>query len=456
MSDKTNAKPTRTLEELSGRRAVIDEEQGFRVASERSRAVIDEGRNITTIDELNRAFLPPDEREKKEQELKDKDGTAKLGKHDSQRRRKPDDKAQIFQEGDIIDWMFKNIIMQSLDWVGNKAVNCATWLVGGSLDLVGSAAVSGGKKCKKMMKNTWDKWNPFEGDFGKYPDDNTTKFRKDIAALHNKDIKDCEDYISDDNFMALMNAFRLAHDGHTDTLSTMMNGRISPQTITMINSLTPAQRQQAFSMDNAVQASEEAIMTAIIVKNYAANMAYVHMLNDKMNNKDQPKKDKVTLYNEYYEDAQNDMITLMAEAREAGKSPEQVKTMCEDVLNLSIEAGKHTDKQIENRNYNEQNGKPDRNKSLEKIEDIMAVTKESPYRNNTQLVDFAQEVIHASTRHEQAMQPIQQQMATLVQWENDNQNRRQNLNAVRQRIEQRHVNPQQRQQQAYQQQGARV
>lgn len=453
MSDKTNAKPTRSLAELSGR-AVISEGQDFRVTPERSRAVVDEGRNITTIDELNRAFLPPDERAKKEKELEGK--KAKLGKHNAQKRRKPDDTARIFEEGDIIDWMFKNIIMKSLDWSGNEVTNFATWAVGGSLDLVGSGIASGGKRLKKNMNEAWEKWNPFDGDFGKYPDDNTTKFRKDIAGFHNKEMKDCEAYASEENFMALINAMRLAHDGRTDELNTMMNGQLSPQTMAMLNSLTPAQRQQAFSVENAIQATEDTIETAMVVKQYAANMAYVRIMNDKMNDKNQPKKDKATLFAEYAEEARLDMITYMAEAQAAGKNREQVMAERDDLLKLSIEAGKHTDKQIENRHYNEHDDKPARNKALERIEDLTAVTKDSPYRNHTQFVDFSQEIIRISTAHQQAMQPIQQEEATLVQWANENNGRRQNLNAVRQRVEQRQAANQQRQQQAYQQRGGRV
>jgi len=452
MSDNNSTKPTRSLAELRGTAAVISEEQDFRVSPGRNRVNIDEGRNRAEIEEsLRNDFLLPDERAKQEQKLEE-GKKSKLGKHNAQKRRKPDENARIFEEGDIIDWMFKNIIMKSLDWAGNKVTNLATWVVGGSLDWVASSVASGAKRCKKKMKNSWDKWNPFDGDFGKYPDDNTTKFRKDIADLHNKDMKDCDAYVSDENFMALMNAMHLAHDGHIDELNTMMNGRLSPQTITMLNDLTPAQRQQAFSVENAMETTEDTIETAMVAKHYAANMAYVRIMNDKMKDKNQPKKDKTTLYNEYFEEAHLDMITLMAEAQAAGKSREQIKLVRDELLNLSIEAGKHTDKQIENRHYNEQNGNPDRNKALEKIEDLTAITKESPYRNHTQFVDFSQEVIRISTAHQQAMRPIEQQTATLVQWDNKNQERRQNVSAVRQRIEQRHM----ANQQTYQRQNGRA
>ena len=196
----------------------------------------------------------------------------------------------------------------------------------------------------------------------------------------------------------------------------------------------------------------------MVVKHYAANMAYIRIMNDKMKDKNQPKKDANTLYTEYYEEARVDMLTYMAEAQAAGKNSEQVKVARDELLNLSIEAGKHVDKQIENRNYNEHDDKPSRNKYLDRIEDLTAVTKDSQYRNHTQFVDFAHEVIQISTAHQQAMQPIQNEEDVLASRAGNYSQRIQNLRNVRQNIEQRRAANQQTQQnqQAYQQQGGRV
>ena len=461
MSDNSKTKPTRTLAELSGRtsadnRVTISEEQDFRVMPRRNSARVDEASNITTIDELNQAFLTPDVRTKKEEELtKDKKG--KLGKHDGQKRRKPDDNARIFEEGDIIDWMFKNIIMKSMDWAANQVVNLTSFGVGWLLDETTSFVASASGRAKKKMKNKWDKWNPFNGEFNKYPEDNTTKFRKTIADFHNKEMKNCDAYASEDNFSVLMSAMYLVHEGRIDELNAVMNGRISPQTMAMLNNLTPEQRQQAFSMGNAMEAAEDAIETAMTVKQYAANMAYIRLMNDKMNDKNQPKKDAATLFAEYEEEARVDMLAYMAEAQRAGKSPEQVKTARDELVILSTEAGKHIDKQVENRNYNEHDNKPSRNRYLDRIEDLTAVTKDSPYRNNTQFVDFMQEVIDISTTHQQAMRPLQNEEDNLSSRWSNNQDRRDKLHNVVNNIQQRRAaNNTQQTQQAYQQQGGRV
>jgi len=98
MSDNNSTKPTRSLAELRGTAAVISEEQDFRVSPGRNRAEIEES--------LRNDFLLPDERAKQEQKLEE-GKKSKLGKHNAQKRRKPDENARIFEEGDIIDWMFK-------------------------------------------------------------------------------------------------------------------------------------------------------------------------------------------------------------------------------------------------------------------------------------------------------------------------------------------------------------
>ena len=448
---------SRSIAELRGRTATIREERPLHLRERHNSAVIDEGRRITTIDELNRAFLTPDERAKQEENL-DNEKVAKSGTHDASKKRRGDEDKRIFEEGDIIDWMFKNIIIAGMDWGGNKVVNMASFVVGWGLDKTTGLIASVSSRAYKGTKNKLDKWNPYNGGFNKYPEDNTTKFRQTIAGFHDKEIKDCNAYASEDNFLALMNSMQLVSEGRMDEFNHMMNGRISPQTMGMINSLTPEQRQALFSQENAMQATENAIDTAITVKQYSANMAYIRLMTEKMNNKEQPKRDAAVLFAEYQEEARQDMLAYIEEARHSGKTEEQIKEARDELLGLSIAAGQHIDKQIEKRHYNEHDeNKPDRNAALDKITVLTAVTKESPYRNQSKMADFASEVINVSTAQQQALYPVQQEEAALTsRWEG-NQQRRDNLRNIVNNIQQRRQNTNTNtQQQQQRQQGGRV
>lgn len=88
----------------------MDEGRPLRVGQTRNSTVIDEGRKFTTIDELNQAFLTPDQRAKEEEKLT-KTKTANAGRRNADQQRPSDENGKIFEEGDIIDWMFRNIIV---------------------------------------------------------------------------------------------------------------------------------------------------------------------------------------------------------------------------------------------------------------------------------------------------------------------------------------------------------
>ena len=83
----------------------------------------------------------------------------------------------------------------------------------------------------------------------------------------------------------------------------------------------------------------------------------------------------------------------MQEAQAAGKDPFKA---AEELGKLSIEAYKHANEQINNYQYNEVENTPAPNKYLKKIDELTVISKESPYREKTELNNFAQEIINVS------------------------------------------------------------
>ncbi|MBR2923029.1 MAG: hypothetical protein IKC10_06925 [Alphaproteobacteria bacterium] len=65
------------------------------------------------------------------------------------------------KKGDIIDWMMDEVIMASIDWVGNRCVDFATPLLYGSADILWQGAKLGGSKLWKYTGGKlWDATEP--------------------------------------------------------------------------------------------------------------------------------------------------------------------------------------------------------------------------------------------------------------------------------------------------------
>ncbi len=419
MTNENKPDTKKTLAELSGRVATVGEERPLTVREGHKRAEVGERRHFATVEELDRAFLTPDQRQAAQAEF-DKEKKGKIKTHDGAKKLPGKDDGRIFEEGDIIEWMFRNIIMKSMDWTGNKGVNLLSFLGGEaavqSVDFLSDA----GSKKLKQLKNKYDKWNPCDGGMGNYPEDNTTKFQKTIDALHNKELKDCDDYASKENAEMLVSALQLASEGRMNRLNTMMNGRISPQTMEMLNGLSPEQCQQLFASRDTLSVAAATIETAMVVKQYSANIAYVRLMTEKMVDKEQPKRASAELFAQYQEEARLDMLAYMAEAQGCGRDEIAAR---DELFDLSIKAGQHVNNEIAARNYNEHGLKPGRNKSLEKIEDLTAVTKDSPYRGQTRFVDFTNEMIDISTAQQRALTPVEQEENVLTDRWNGHQER---------------------------------
>ena len=119
----------------------------------------------------------------------------------------------------------------------------------------------------------------------------------------------------------------------------------------------------------------------------------------------------------------------MQEAQAAGKDPFKA---AEELGKLSIEAYKHANEQINNYQYNEVENTPAPNKYLKKIDELTVISKESPYREKTELNNFAQEIINVSKEQEALTSPISQAEQDLINRTKLNNLRRERLNAVRQ------------------------
>ena len=283
----SNNNSRQTLDSLRGiggdsgsRRTVVDEGNGLTIGQGRKNTIIDEKPKYTTIDELNQAFLTPGERKDQEDKM-DKPKTAQMARGNTDRRRPSDDEGKIFEEGDIIDWMFRNIIVSSMNWAGNKVVNATSFVVG---YVATETADYVSKKASKEYKDYKDAviWiNPFTGGFAKYPESETTKFQAQVNDLHRKEIDDSQQFNTPNNRQLLETSMNLLHDGKINEFNQMMHNQISPETIEALNNIPSDQLQALFSPENAAQTADKMVRTLMGAQQYAANVATARMLQDR-------------------------------------------------------------------------------------------------------------------------------------------------------------------------------
>ena len=425
----SNNNTRQTLDSLRGiggdsgsRRTVVDEGNGLTIGQGRKNTIIDEKPKYTTIDELNQAFLTPGERKDQEDKM-DKPKTAQMARGNTDRRRPSDDEGKIFEEGDIIDWMFRNIIVSSMNWAGNKVVNATSFVVG---YVATETADYVSKKASKEYKDYKDAviWiNPFTGGFAKYPESETTKFQAQVNDLHRKEIDDSQQFNTPNNRQLLETSMNLLHDGKINEFNQMMHNQISPETIEALNNIPSDQLQALFSPENAAQTADKMVRTLMGAQQYAANVATARMLQDRAE-KAGAHKDVNKDFAQYMDEAKADYLAYMKEAQAAGKDPfEAVATLG----NLSVEAYKHANQQIDNYQYNEVKNKPAPNKALQKIDDMTQICKESPYKKTTQLDNFAAAIIKTSKEHDIILAPINRSEQELHNRSVVNNQRRQRL-----------------------------
>ena len=425
----SNNNTRQTLDSLRGigedsgsRRTVVDEGNGLTIGQGRKNTIIDEKPKYTTIDELNQAFLTPGERKDQEDKM-DKPKTAQMARGNTDRRRPSDDEGKIFEEGDIIDWMFRNIIVSSMNWAGNKVVNATSFVVG---YVATETADYVSKKASKEYKDYKDAviWiNPFTGGFAKYPESETTKFQAQVNDLHRKEIDDSQQFNTPNNRQLLETSMNLLHDGKINEFNQMMHNQISPETIEALNNIPSDQLQALFSHENAAQTADKMVRTLMGAQQYAANVATARMLQDRAE-KAGAHKDVNKDFAQYMDEAKADYLAYMKEAQAAGKDPfEAVATLG----NLSVEAYKHANQQIDNYQYNEVKNKPAPNKSLQKIDEMTQICKESPYKKTTQLDNFAAAIIKTSKEHDIILAPINRSEQELHNRSVVNNQRRQRL-----------------------------
>lgn len=370
---------------------------------------VDEGLSSTTIHQSNPAttvhegepkkttkvnekpdplkMLTPEE----QQQLaasEEKEATAK--REDTDIDRPADQEGKLFEEGDIIDWMFRHIIVAGMNSAGNVAVKWTTygsaWVVDKTLDGIEN-------EVKREYQDAKDAYKWLRSG-GKRPENETTKLFDKVGKMHEDSLNGIqENILNDKNQRLLEGVAGFIRRGELEKLHCF-----SDETLNAFKSVPPEILTQRFSAQNMQVVANNMLHNIAASEQYAANMAATMIMEERIKDKAKPGKDKeANLFEEYKAAAKADYQTYFKEMTVQGKNPYEEAN---NLVALSEKALANTKKTIEQGDYNElfvqygTKAKIPTNSELQEINTLMDGYKNSPYRDQTEINDFAAEVIN--------------------------------------------------------------
>ena len=300
------------------------------------------------LSELN--LLTPDEkRQLEEQSKKDDDnntndgktGRVDIGKGD---RAKADWKRdKLIEYTDIIDFLFKEIIVEGLDWSLNKAVNTVTFGTAWALDTTFKTAGYGKDRLWDAIKELRDKKNKQL--------DKTQNFSDRVLAMHSQKLpQQDQTALNDDNKKLIEGIAGIIRRGEYHNLNFM-----SPETQEIIKKTDPEKLNEILAPEKMKNLSAAVLYTVDMADMYSTNMATTRMLTAKA-------KDS-NAYDGLDEQKVYDMLKLEARKEFSGllnnavANGQDITETAKNYFEMSLKANEHIKEEIQKGNYQEK-GKP--------------------------------------------------------------------------------------------------
>lgn len=276
------------------------------------------------------------------------------------------------KEGDIIDYMFKEIFLASCNWVGDKA----TGYIGLGAYRTGSWLYHNpGKWTVDTFKAGWNDTFKNNNKIRKDSEltdqeknliakDSTTRFAKETFAAHESKMKINPILANEENIEKIIEAIG---NGKVDNIEELPDEfkkkikNIPPEILAQISS-----NKEGFR-----QVMQEKAAEYMVLNTFANNYATARLLNDKNNDKDAHNGQNVAALHEMYRlEGKKLMLISISEGKDATKLNESAL----EALNVERD-------NIRNEQYNENGKKPKENKALNKLQNMF---NKSESRDNSE------------------------------------------------------------------------
>lgn len=355
--------------------------------------VNEQDRKKVELSELN--MLTPEEKEKlakqKGKETDEEEKTGKVNRGDGDRAKADWKRDKLIEYTDIIDFLFKEIIVEGLDWSLNKVVNAATfttaWAVDGTLNAASHAKDSIWDSIKKHLEERKEKQKQ-DTEKNKLTDsqDKTGAFANTVADIHkNKIPQPGQSALNDTNKKIIEGVAGFVRRGEYNNLKFM-----SPETLNIIQQADPQKLNEILSPDNMKTLSASILYTTEMADLYSTNMASARMLTEKA-------KDGKT-YDGMDEQKVFDMLKLEARKEFTGlinrsaQNGDNIPEAAQSYFETSAKANQYIRDEIQKGNYQEKGKQPAPNPYMEKLEKDIDAAKDVPYAAQTGMIELADEI----------------------------------------------------------------
>lgn len=355
--------------------------------------VNEQDRKKVELSELN--MLTPEEKEKlakqKGKETDEEEKTGKVNRGDGDRAKADWKRDKLIEYTDIIDFLFKEIIIEGLDWSLNKVVNFTTfttaWVVDGTLNAASHAKDSIWDNIKSYLEERKEKQKQ-DAEKAKLPasQDKTGAFANTVADIHkNKIPQPGQSALNDTNKKIIEGVAGFVRRGEYNNLKFM-----SPETLNIIQQADPQKLNEILSPDNMKTLSASILYTTEMADLYSTNMASARMLTEKAKDgKAYDGMDEQKVFDMLKLEARKEFTGLINRSAQNG---DNIPEAAQSYFETSAKANQYIRDEIQKGNYQERGKQPAPNPYMEKLDKDIAAAKDVPYAAQTGMIELADEI----------------------------------------------------------------
>lgn len=342
-------------------------------------------------------LLTPDEKQQLEAQKgktdDEEENKGKVSRGGGDRAKADWKRDKLIEYTDIIDFLFKEIVIEGLDWSLNKVVNTVTFGTVWAIDSVIKTAKYGKDRLWENVKEQRQKLRekaqetPQAQNAAQKPQDRTQSFTQTVQSIHSQNLPLPEQSVlTDENKKLIEGIAGIIRRGEYHNLKFM-----SPETMDILQKADPQKLNEILSPDNMKTFSATMLYTTEIADLYSTNMATARMLTAKAKDAD--------AYNGTDEQKVHEMLKLEARKEfselinQAAQNGQNIPETVEDYFKTSLKAKEHITSEIQKGNYQENGKQPADNPYLQQIEKDVAAAKDKPYEAQTGLIEMAEEMV---------------------------------------------------------------
>lgn len=389
-----------------------------------------------------------DYEEKKKE--KEKEKTGKVGRGTADRARPDDKDDKIIEYTDIIDFLFKELMIAPMDWSLNKVVNWTGFALGWGANEIIEAIVykkkeeekkkDNKKKEEETATNTPSNQEPTASnrtntDEREDRNENSRyrEFQKNIAQAHAAHVSQVMSTVpTQKNKKLLESVFEMVRNREFDKLKFL-----SPETREMMANMPAEELNKRFSKENTNNVPGNMLMCITAMEQISSNIATTRILTAKAEDANAfAGQDESQVFAQKRLEAMQEYKQLMAKVASEPTKYGSFLQYTNDFMVKTQEALKHISSEAAHGHYQENGSRPAENKTMSEIETQLASAKGTKFYNaELSLVDMAAQTTQNAEQIDSAREEINHREQVNEGRRENNDQRREVLNQTKENLQ---------------------